>query len=135
MDDYLTKPIDPEALNATLARYCTQLKQTKQDIPYNTAELAETLGIDEDFVLKLITKFIQSADEYFGNIEAAVVNGDNDALKQASHKLHGTAANLRFHQISEYAAGIEREARTNGITDRVRELLETLRGEIERLRA
>ncbi len=135
MDDYLTKPIDPERLGEVLARYCTSLRQTKADLPYNTAELAETLGIDEDFVQKLIQKFIHSADEYLENIAIAVGNHEVEALKQAAHKLHGTAANLRFNRIGELAASIEKEVRSQGITETVSTLLEELRSEITRLRA
>lgn len=135
MDDYLTKPIDPERLGEVLGRYCQAQRQTKADLPFNTAELAETLGIDEDFVQKLIAKFIDSADEYLGNIENAVEKRDIEALKQASHKLHGTAANLRFHTISELAAAIERKVRSGNGIDAVAGPLEELRSEISRLRA
>ncbi len=139
MDDYLTKPVDPAALAATLSHW---LEGTPVEHPTPLAEAAvpqdglEHDGLDTerlDMLLDLdpgstayldraIGNFMRNSVTAMDDIRAAIAAGDATALRHSSHKLAGGALNLGVGYAGEAVRLIEAIADT-GTTEGAEALL------------
>jgi signal transduction histidine kinase/CheY-like chemotaxis protein len=137
MNDRLVKPIDPEALFASLLRWikpradiaaaadvCKAVTPTKTEPqPVQPSETAaiEIAGIETKSALRrtggnlkryemLLRKFAESTavDE----IRDALARGDTVAATRAAHSLKGAAANLGATAVAEAAAKVETAVQT-----------------------
>jgi signal transduction histidine kinase/DNA-binding response OmpR family regulator len=129
MNDHLSKPIDPDALFATLLRWIKP--RADRSTPPEPSRLASTAsmesrptdeampqiaGIDTKTALRrtggnvkryemLLRKFAETkATE---EIRAALAAGDKPAAERAAHSLKGAAANLGATALAEEAAKVE----------------------------
>jgi PAS domain S-box-containing protein len=137
MDDFLTKPVDPEALAATLARVVdglpaatvvvasppgpaggeldlSRLDMLRDMAPGNTSYLDRAIG-----------HFVSNAPHALASIRAAVVAGDAAALQQAAHRLAGSASNMGVRPVDTAARRLELVADA-GTTEGAEELLGSL---------
>jgi two-component system sensor histidine kinase/response regulator len=102
MDDYLSKPLRPEALDAVLERWLG-LAPTGAEEP--AAESAVEGLIDEarmrtfrddypDIVDQLVDLFVSSTPPLLEELRAAHDGDDRDELRRAAHKLKGSCQNI-----------------------------------------
>jgi PAS domain S-box-containing protein len=153
MDDYLTKPVDVSELERVLAKFLkdsrkkdsriTQINNSKGEVllevPVNNFEtiskdtVAQELGIPPMFVDKLVGKFLEGIGKDIEALESAISNSDTTAIQNASHKIKGSSANLRFKYLSEIMKDIESSAK-EGITDGYTNLVEAGKKEIENIK-
>jgi two-component system, sensor histidine kinase and response regulator len=102
MDDYLSKPLRPEALDAVLERWLG-LAPTRAGEP--AAESAVEGLIDEarmrtfrddypDIVDQLVDLFVSSTPPLLEELRAAHECDDRDELRRAAHKLKGSCQNI-----------------------------------------
>jgi len=122
MNDYLTKPIDPDLLLAKLQHWLlsTENFQTSE----KTAELSpkiieDELAIwDKEAALKrilgkkallqsLIEVFLNETPERLENIKKAIDDGDTKQVQYLAHTIKGVAANLSASSLQQHAASIE----------------------------
>jgi two-component system, sensor histidine kinase and response regulator len=129
MNDHLSKPIDPDALFATLLRWIKlrDIRSTPSETPVPSADVSsrpidapdavpQISGIDTKTALRrtggnpkryemLLRKFAETkaADE----IHAALAVGDMSTARRAAHSLKGAAANLGATAVAEEAAKVE----------------------------
>jgi hypothetical protein len=143
MDDFLTKPVDPEALAATLARVfdghpapgvvppprpgppgdqldLSRLDMLRDMAPGNTSYLDRAIG-----------HFVSNAPHALAAIRAAVHAGDAAALQQAAHRLAGSASNIGVVPVGTTARSLELVA-DSGTTEGAQELLGSLDEAISR---
>ena len=106
MDDYLTKPIQPEALAAALIRWTTggtsaqsgglstidAGTSTEASILYRLEELRE--HANAGLVSRLVASFLIRAPGYLSALTDALERGNADAFAHAAHSLNGAAGNL-----------------------------------------
>jgi hypothetical protein len=136
MDDFLTKPVDLEALTATLARVLdggparsagdpgdqdpgpasneldvSRLDMLRDMAPGNTTYLDRAIG-----------HFVTNAPQALASIRAAVVARDAPALQHAAHRLAGSASNIGVVPVGAAARRLELVA-DGGTTDGAEELL------------
>jgi len=128
MDDHLSKPIDPEALFATLLRWikprdshsaseASNLSSKSPDAAPATDDVVlQISGVDTKTALRrtggnpkryemLLRKFAETkaTDE----IRAALAAGDMSTAQRVAHSLKGAAANLGAIAVAEEAAKVE----------------------------
>ncbi|WP_094602988.1 Sensor histidine kinase RcsC [Sporomusa silvacetica DSM 10669] len=153
MDDYISKPLEPETLFAVLSRWIKHREDTARDIfledQEGTADFPATLpGIDvesglsringntklfRELLIGLSKKYNTAAEE----IRKALMEKDTKGALQLVHTLKGLAGNLAATGIYDAAARLE-DALVKGAdcAGRLQELetaLEALSGLAERL--
>jgi signal transduction histidine kinase/DNA-binding response OmpR family regulator len=144
MDDYLTKPLDPEQIAATLHKW---LPSTAVPAAPTEAEPAqapcEAAPIDypsllrrcmqkEELAHRLVAKFVQQSRESAEEIRAAVNRGDAKGLTAAAHRLKGSAANVSAEYARQAAASLEAMGRSGDLSH-AGEQVQCLAQEIARL--
>jgi PAS domain S-box-containing protein len=135
MDDFLTKPVNPDALGAMLRRWVRRegvrtapsgppprdgvLDRDRLDMlrdldPGNTAYLDKAIG-----------NFVARVPESLDAVRDAVAAGDHEALTQAAHRLKGSALNLGLPAVGHVAYELELLG-DSGAADGAAELLAAL---------
>jgi two-component system, sensor histidine kinase and response regulator len=105
MDDYLTKPIQPDELAAALIRWTTgaasaphggiptpAVVSTETSILHRLDALREHASAG--LVARLITSFLTRAPGYLSELADFLDLGGVDAFTQAAHSLNGAAGNI-----------------------------------------
>jgi len=127
MNDFITKPIDPEALYVALVKWLPRPESPDEarklvanalmpplDLQQVLARLAELPGVDVDRglglmrndskkYLKLLSRLIQSNEEAIQTLRASLAAGDLAAAAGAAHTLKGTNGNLGLTGLSDAA--------------------------------
>jgi two-component system, sensor histidine kinase and response regulator len=124
MDGFLTKPIDPERLRETLARFLSDDAITVEinalpmtvvaalaGAPHadlvDLARFDEVTGSDAAFARDLIEAFAASSAEIDRELQAALRTNDRKQIERAAHKLKGAAANIHAPLLRTHAEELE----------------------------
>ncbi len=120
MDDYLSKPIDPDQLAGALRRW---LGTTAAPPPAPAAPSRLGFeGVDEEAVLRrcsgrvelarrLLRKFVEQARADVETLGAALACAEAGAVAAAAHRLKGSAANVGAEVVRARAADLEQAGR------------------------
>ena len=137
MDDYLSKPVDQEALGAMIQRW---VKHTAKPEVKNTPEpslpsLNETpLDLQRlhnlsrgrvTFQKRLVQAFVDHAQPGLEQIRRALQVNDFVTVEQQAHRIKGASANVGVLLMPDVAAQLERQAREKtleGATERLQGL-------------
>ncbi len=145
MDDYVSKPVQPEELLEAVARWTTPDRPAvKQpvvvevedvaDPPLNPARLQELRQTfdDDEFLQELLDIFLEDGPRHLRTMRQALDEGDGGKLEKAAHSLKGMAGNLGADRLRELASLLERAGR-DGALERCSELIDQATSEFERL--
>ena len=149
MDDYTTKPINPEELlekiekwtrveknvsspEAKVEKEFVQPKTQEEICPLDFEKALERAMGDKDFLRMLLGGFIQELPDQIESLKVAVAGTDMVALTEQAHKLKGSAANLSAYGVSSAARSLEEIGRSQNI-DNADQILEILLKESKRL--
>jgi HPt (histidine-containing phosphotransfer) domain-containing protein len=122
MQDYLTKPVDPEQLYATLARWIGKALPARALLPAaDLAPLPGLAGIDSGFGLRnvggnsalyveLLDRFRASQRDAGCNIRSDLDAGRLSEAASRAHALRGVAGNIGARQLQSLAQEIEEQA-------------------------
>ncbi len=137
MDDYITKPIDREALNAIFRKYIHV--EAAGDVPEHSAGsrnagfdiqgMAKSLGITEDMARLCLQDFFSSVDGDLEEFQANMNSRNRSGICEIAHKIKGTAANLRIDEIADICREVERIAKSGLTADDIT----VLNSKIERI--
>lgn len=125
MDAFLTKPVDPKNLRATLASFVKMPerggvlsdKATAASIATQSAQiididsLKEVIGTSRDRLDRFGTLFETTFSEVMAELETCLQNNDVEGVRMNAHTLKGAAANLHALQIRSLAIEIEHLAK------------------------
>jgi CheY-like chemotaxis protein/HPt (histidine-containing phosphotransfer) domain-containing protein len=128
MNDQITKPIDPQALIQTMARFYTpqaagapravhERGDAGADIPaiagVDVTAGLQRVGGNLRLYLKLLRQFEESQKGAIVNIRDALAVKDRSTAERISHTLKGVAGNLGAVSVQHAAAAVEKSIREN----------------------
>jgi len=148
MDDYMTKPLDPEGLERTIARWIS-MSPTAAAVaagamvapradgvaaagPIDYPSLLKRCMGNEALVVRLVAKLEEQARQDALAIADAMRNRDAAALAAVAHRLKGAAANVSAEGLRRNAADLEAMGKSEDLTG-CSGALEKLRRELELL--
>ena len=128
MNDHVSKPIDPDALFATLARWVKPRHEpageaaVKRDHGADEVILPEIEGIDVAGGLRrvagnrrlyrdLLTQFAAKQGDAGAQISAALQSGDRKLAERLAHTVKGVAGNIGILQVQAAAEKLEKAIR------------------------
>lgn len=151
MDDYLTKPIDPNIVENKVAQWA-KVEKTVELSTAPKVELPPTINTGESVVwkkeefqarakgkqariMRLIGMFIDEMPNRISRVELSVDAGDMEALMSVSHEIKGVSGNLGAERLQHASAEMETAAKSQDL-DLIEDILARVKNEyseIERL--
>jgi two-component system, sensor histidine kinase and response regulator len=135
MDGYVSKPIQPETLHATLARFAAAATVTPPATGPEAVDLAgalRTAGGDQALLADLMRLFLDDCPVRVAELRAAVTSGDPDHVQRAAHAIKGSVATFGARRARDLAADLERAGRERSLGDATG-LLGALESELARV--
>ncbi len=142
MNDFLSKPFDPEMLLAMLIRWIpgplnaevqptspesNQQSQLESSVQLNLENGLRSFSGKQDQYFKMLQRFQTVHLEDAQSIESLLLQGDREAARRQAHTLKGVAALLGLQQVREAAAELEQDLKVHTATDALESLLSRLR--------
>ena len=135
MDDYLAKPVSPEAMLSKLRKWIPADELTSRPLQQNLSETAPCPALenahhasfdlkgalfrmmgDISFLRMMLTEFQQRKQKHLRQCEAAIALRNPDMLESGAHSLKGVAANLGLNGISETAEELEQIGKSQDLS-------------------
>lgn len=137
MDDYISKPVCPEQLQAILSKWVNQLSGARvsfqpvdsgdrpsEDQILDLERLERISQGDSVFRKELLETFIEELQTHIVSLQSVSLE-DWAALKQEAHYIKGASGNVGAQQICSIAAQLERDAK-QGKADNLSDLFAQL---------
>ena len=108
IDDYLTKPLRPEQLDAVLARWVDG--SAPPAAPEPLLDESRIRGFREshpEIVDRLVALFVDSTPPLLDELQAAAGRGDQEAVRRLAHKLKGSCANVAATRMASACRALE----------------------------
>jgi signal transduction histidine kinase/DNA-binding response OmpR family regulator/HPt (histidine-containing phosphotransfer) domain-containing protein len=137
MDDYLTKPLDFDALRRVLEETAAGLSLPTRTEDEGTParesdsvyvdwgridELRRYDGPDGTIVRDALSAFVAQTESSLVELREAVSSGDDQVVRSAAHRLKGSAANIGAQEIASISGRLEAAARAGDLSDAEREI-------------
>jgi len=107
MDEYISKPVRPEALRAAIAKWDVDFD------PEPLQNLRDMAGPeDASMVEQVVSEYLKSASENFSKIKESYSSGNAKALQDSAHALKGASGNVGAKTLQKIAAHLEALARS-----------------------
>ncbi len=106
MDDFITKPIDMEALKKAIIRHLPIQNQVNTEASFEKESLMKRVGQNP----KLYRSFLETAKnlpEKINALEQAISKKDSEEIKRMAHSIKGVASMLSFMKLSKLSETIE----------------------------
>jgi response regulator RpfG family c-di-GMP phosphodiesterase len=108
MDDYVSKPIKPEALYSVIDKVARKSQSEKEQKPtqpsqgskpfspktFDLSSAMETVLGDEDFFREIAGMFIESCSDHIAKIKEGIAGNDAGILEREAHSLKGAVGNF-----------------------------------------
>jgi HPt (histidine-containing phosphotransfer) domain-containing protein len=99
-------------------------------IEYNKDKIAKTLGIPAVIFDKVLTKFLETIDNYMLELENAIKNNDLEAIQHNAHKVKGSMMTFHLDYMVEILQQMEDDAKNKIDKDYMKEY-ELVKKELE----
>ncbi|MEW6490404.1 MAG: response regulator, partial [Thermodesulfobacteriota bacterium] len=137
MDDFLSKPVEYEALARVVARWAEAGAARRRE-PTSGAFERVALRLDEfvgrlgtESAWRIVDLFLQQVPENLASLRAALKRGGAEEVAREAHKLRGTCCHLGTERAMDFAGRVERRAERGdvpGAADAADDLEEELEG-------
>jgi CheY-like chemotaxis protein len=142
MDDYVAKPIRPEALAEALRQVRPPVEPATGDNGPESSESAlvlEAAALDslrelggDDFLAEVIDAFQADAPDLMASLRRSLNHGDTDELRRSAHTLKSNGATLGAERFAELCRDLEARAKNDDL-GAAPELVDEIATEYERL--
>jgi len=146
MDDYISKPIDPQKLLEVVQRWsepCTSRKAVPHEAdseershpehaPIRLRTALNRFGGDEEFFKEMLREFLDSLPDSLTLLDKAAKTKDAKTVQRQAHKIKGTAMNLGAQGIADVALHLESAGRGADLTH-AEKMIQDLRAELQHL--
>lgn len=147
VDDYLTKPIEPDKLYAAIAKWIgKESPAAEKQVGKSEPSLMGTtqvegldieagvyrVGNNMDTYRRILEKFTRSHRDDLNQARGALIAGDVPSAKKLLHALKGVSANIGAVRLPQLIADLE-ELIAKGSAEEVNALLETTMRELDRI--
>jgi PAS domain S-box-containing protein len=148
MDDYISKPIDAEALATALVRWANAEQSEEKNVtntPADEASVFDRAGAlaiadnSEELLGEIIGLFLETYEQILARIRGSLASGDAQQLAESAHEMKGVLANLAAEKSRRQALLLEQVGKqgrcqeavleVEKLEDNLRELVGTLRQE------
>jgi CheY-like chemotaxis protein/HPt (histidine-containing phosphotransfer) domain-containing protein len=144
MDDYLSKPIEPEQLARVLNQWMNGRNAGRRPPDSDSAPAAETCIFDEPSLIKrvmgnrklagkIVGAFLESAPAQLSNLRSQTAKHDGPSARREAHSLKGAAATISAPALRDVALKAEQAAAAEQ-WELVAALIPSLEAQLERLR-
>ncbi len=107
MDDYISKPVRPEALRAAIGKWDVDFD------PEPLQNLRDMAGPeDAAMVEQVVSEYLKSASANLAKIKEAYSSGNAKLLQDSAHSLKGASGNVGAKTLQKIAAHLESVARS-----------------------
>lgn len=151
MDDYISKPVDPQALLKMIKKWARSIMEEAapdvvsgepsglkekpvEGLPVDINSAMNRFGNDREFYKETVKEFLAYASDQVVLIEKAADAGDGEALRKNAHSIKGAAGTLSANKIFTVAMNIENGAES-GEPLKMRPFIENLKTEINELKS
>jgi PAS domain S-box-containing protein len=150
MDDYLSKPLDPGELAATVSRLqedAARLSGASDGGPADAPSVPHPLdeavlnglrtlgaGGDGSFLRRVVEAYLEDTPSRLAELRSAIDHTDADATLRAAHTLKGSCRNIGARRMAELCETLERMA-GNGDLSAASETFALAREEFAQVRA
>ena len=145
MDDYVSKPIQPQALFAVLTRWTSapevqpmtsqsQPAAENGDAPLDLETALPRFSHDREIFVEVLTEFVERLPEDMQRLAAAAQCLDASQVWQEAHRLKGAAASLSADRLRDAAQQLELQSR-EGDLSQAPTLIAAAQAEVPRLQA
>jgi len=115
MNDYVTKPVQRDALQATIERHLAACRRAAGHGTGGAStggllhqeEAAREIGLALDEYLELVGAFLGGVPERLDKLSAALEAEDTERLRELAHSIKGSSLNLRLEAIASSARALE----------------------------
>jgi signal transduction histidine kinase/DNA-binding response OmpR family regulator/HPt (histidine-containing phosphotransfer) domain-containing protein len=123
MDDYVSKPIDPKALESVLDRWTgVEVSEVSGDTATGPAVVREIKAFDQDELIERVmgneeiarrvaSRFVADIPAQLVALSAAIAGSDGERAHAIAHSIKGAAANVSAAQMSRITSDLEHAAR------------------------
>jgi CheY-like chemotaxis protein/nitrogen-specific signal transduction histidine kinase/HPt (histidine-containing phosphotransfer) domain-containing protein len=137
MDDYVTKPVDGEALAEVLSRWLPEEGEEEEgdaleaegdegEPEFDRGGLLDRLMGDEELARMVVGVFLADLPRQMGALRAGLALGDGAGVELAAHSLKGSSANVGGERVRGVAGAMEAAAKGGDLAG-----VEELMGELE----
>jgi two-component system sensor histidine kinase/response regulator len=148
MDDYISKPIEPQELFGAIEKW-TKFRGKEKDLSPSKSELALSEHIepvepidlesallrfegDKEFFKEMLREFLSYAPKQLDKLAEAIKTGDAKVVEREAHSLKGAAGNLGAKSIADLALRLEFLGRRGDFAG-AKEMIGDLKAELKRL--
>ncbi|MGB5745958.1 MAG: response regulator, partial [Desulfobacterales bacterium] len=144
MDDYLSKPLNPQALSDILEKWlvkqdsslqeeATVLNIASEKDVLDKASLLDRVMGDEELAKEILGGFLEDVPRKYTALKESFDNGDAHSLQSLAHTLKGASANVGALALQEVAHQIE-AAGESGNMDKAGSLISKIEEQLEMLK-
>ncbi len=147
MDDYISKPIEPQELIDAIEKWTSSYSQQEvikeqvyiknenqlSGVPIEFESAINRFCGDRGFFEKMLTEFLDYVPKQIKKLDQAVKKGDIEAVDREAHSLKGLAAQLSVNGLADLSLNLELLGRTGNLAS-AKDELDKMRTEFQQLK-
>lgn len=151
MDEYVTKPIDPENLRTTILKLGLKAPKTKvleavaveepseETVTLDREGLFRRAGGNKDVVKMVTTEILKQLDPALDKVSVALMERDQEGLRQGAHAFKGMVANFGAPELTEVLQELENlkfedeDSQPEELFGRVKDLVKSFKWILQKL--
>jgi len=123
MDDYITKPIDPDELLKILQKYISKSNVTVQkktdtssdEVVWDLNDALKRFNGKDKLLVKIIKAFIDDIEIILEKLHEAIQDEDIKNCQLQNHSIKGASSNISALKLQQISAFLEKEAKNGNL--------------------